>query len=106
MGDAAVFALENWDPNSKNAPLDKNGNALTILNVGTGTDISIKDLANKISRITNFKGEIIWDHSKPDGTPKKILKINRLIELGWKPKISLDDGIKETVKIYLENFKK
>ena len=104
LGDAAVYALENWDPNSKNAPLDKNGNPLNILNVGTGNDISIKNLANKIARITNFKGNIIWDHSKPDGTPKKQLKINKLLELGWEPRISLDEGIKETVKIYLEKF--
>ena len=103
LGDAAVYALENWDPYSKNAPLDKNGNPLNILNVGTGNDISIKNLANKIARITKFQGDIIWDHSKPDGTPKKLLKINRLLELGWEPKISLDEGIKETVKIYLEN---
>ncbi len=104
LGDAAVYALENWDPHSKNAPLDKDGNPLNILNVGTGNDISIKDLAIKIARITNFKGKIIWDNSKPDGTPKKLLNINRLLELGWKPKISLDEGIKETIKIYQENL--
>ena len=97
LGDAAVYVLENWDPDSNNAPLDKDGKPLTILNVGSGNDISIKDLANKIARITNFRGNIIWDNSKPDGTPKKLLKINRLFELGWEPKISLDEGIKETL---------
>ena len=71
LGDAVVYALENWDPDSKNAPLDKNGNPLTILNVGTGKDISIKSLANKIAKFLDYKGKIIWDNSKPDGTPKK-----------------------------------
>ena len=70
LGEAVVFALENWDPNSKNAPKDKNNNPLTILNVGTGKDISIKELANKISSTVKYKGSIIWDKSKPDGTQK------------------------------------
>ena len=103
LGDASVFVLENWSFNSNNTPLDKHGEKLNYLNVGTGLDISIKSLAKKIALATDFKGEIIWDLSKPDGTPKKQLNVNKLKELGWVSKISLDDGILETVKNY-KNF--
>ena len=80
LGAAAVFTLEKWDPNSKNAPKTKDNKPLTYLNVGTGKDISIKSLANKIAKMFSYKGEIEWDHTKPDGTPKTIRrkKINRV----------------------------
>ena len=55
------------------------------------------NLAEKIAAITDFKGEIIWDKSKPDGTPKKLLDINRIKKLGWEAKIDLDNGLKETI---------
>ena len=106
LGYAAVFCLENWQPCNESSPKDLYGNALNHLNVGTGKDISIKQLAEKIARFCEFKGEIIWDHSKPDGTPKKQLDISKISKLGWSPKISLDEGIKETIskfkKIYLD----
>ena len=101
LASAVLFCLEKWDPNDHNSPKDLNGEGLTYLNVGTGKDISIKDLAEKISQIVGFKGEIIWDKSKPDGTPKKQLDIQRITNLGWVPKISLDKGIKDTVTIYM-----
>ena len=97
LGSAVLFALENWDPDSKNAPLDKFGKPLVWLNVGTGKDISIYELAKKVSKIVGFRGEIIWDTNKPDGTPKKQLNIEKLKKLGWQPKISLDEGIKSTI---------
>ena len=101
LGDAAVFVLENWHPSLINgAPLNDNGTPLTYLNVGTGLDISIKNLAEKISHHTNFTGKIIWDKSKPDGTPKKLLNINRILKMGWEPKISLDKGILETISSF------
>ena len=100
LGDAIVFALENWDPNSPNAPIDKEGNPLTILNVGSGLDISIKDLAKKIAKYSQYKGEIIWDQSKPNGTPKKLLNIEKINQLGWKPKTSLDEGILKTISLF------
>ena len=100
LGDAVVFALEYWNPESKNAPKDKKGYPLFILNVGTGQDISIKDLAIKISRITKFKGEIIWDSSKPDGTPRKLLNIEKIKKLGWEAKINLDEGILKTLNSF------
>ncbi len=98
LGRAVVFALEKWDPSDKNAPKDDLGNPLHFLNVGTGIDISIKDLSKKIAKFVNYTGEIKWDHSKPDGTPKKQLNIKKIKSLGWEPKISLDEGIKLTIK--------
>ena len=104
LGDAVVFALEKWDPSSINAPRDEKNNKLTILNVGTGKDITIKELAYKISDLTNYKGKIIWDSSKPDGTPKKLLNIQKIQSLGWEPKISLEQGIKAAIKSFkIEN---
>lgn len=97
LGDAVVFALENWDPSEKNAPSDDFGEALTHLNVGTGQEISIFDLANKISQLVGYEGEILWDHSKPNGMPRKLLNTNRLNKLGWRPKVNLIDGIKRTL---------
>ena len=99
LAEAVIFCLENWFPDFKNAPLDKDGRPLNLLNVGTGKDISIKDLAKKIASIIDFKGEIIWDKSKPDGTPRKLLDVNRINKLGWKSKIDLDKGIKETISL-------
>ncbi len=98
LGNAAVFALESWNTFSEDAPLDQNGEPLSFLNVGTGKDISIKELAKKIADILKYKGKIIWDQTKPDGTPKKQLNIKRLLELGWEPKITLEEGIKRTLK--------
>ncbi len=104
FGDSCVFLLENWDPKDKNAPKDNNGNPLTRLNIGSGDEISIKRLAEVISRASNYHGSIIWDESKPDGQPKKQLDINQITKLGWKPKISLDEGIRSTVKYYRESI--
>ena len=98
LGDAVVFVLENWDPSSVNAPKDENNNSLTILNIGTGKDITIKDLACKISKYVNYRGKIIWDKNKPDGTPKKLLNISKIRDLGWEPKISLNEGIKKSIE--------
>ena len=104
LADAVVFCLENWQPNREDSPKDIFGNPLSHLNVGTGKDISIKQLANKISELVGFKGEIIWDRSKPDGTPKKQLNISKISNLGWVPKISLDEGIKDTISIYKKTY--
>ena len=100
LGKAVVFCLENWDPEDPKSPKTDDGKLLNHLNVGTGKDISIFDLALKISTYAGFKGQIIWDDSKPDGTPKKQLDIERITQLGWKPKINLDEGIKETISLF------
>ncbi len=102
LGAAVVFCLENWDPSSNDAPLDSNGNVLNHLNVGTGSDITIKELSLKIANITGFKGEIIWDKSKPDGTPRKLLDISKIKSLGWSPNVPLEIGLTETITEYME----
>ncbi len=73
------------------------------INIGTGEDLEIKELAIKIAQASGFTGEIIWDASKPDGTPRKVLDISKITKLGWKPSISLDSGIAQTVQWYQEN---
>jgi GDP-L-fucose synthase len=73
------------------------------INVGSGQEVSIKDLADKISKAVGFSGEISWDSSKPDGTMRKVLDSSKISNLGWKPLISLDQGIASTVDWYLQN---
>jgi GDP-L-fucose synthase len=73
------------------------------INIGSGEDLSIKELALKVSNATGFNGEIIWDSTKPDGTPRKVLDVSKIKNLGWKPSISLDEGIIQTIQWYREN---
>ena len=73
------------------------------INIGSGQEVSIKDLANKISKAVGFSGEIIWDSSKPDGTMRKVLDSSKIANLGWKPLISLEQGIASTVEWYSQN---
>ncbi|MBD2655388.1 GDP-L-fucose synthase [Synechocystis sp. FACHB-383] len=75
-------------------------NSSDIINLGTGTDISIKDLANQIAQEVGYQGEIVWDISKPDGMPRKCLDISRLTEMGFEPNINLQEGIKRTISEY------
>ncbi|WP_415399108.1 GDP-L-fucose synthase family protein [Synechococcus sp. W4D4] len=96
LGEASVFALENWFPVEGDPQ---------FLNVGTGTDISIKELAEAVARATGFSGEIIWDASKPDGTPKKQLDVSRLASLGWTARIPLEEGLVSTVALFREQLK-
>jgi GDP-L-fucose synthase len=72
------------------------------LNIGTGEDLSIKELAQKIARAAEFTGNIEWDATKPDGTPRKVLDVSRIKALGWKPTITLDEGIASTIAWYKE----
>jgi len=90
LAKAIVVCLEKYDADQQ-------------INIGTGIDITIRDLAQKIANITGFQGELSWDFSREDGTPQKILDIQKITNLGWKPSISLDQGIKLTVEWYLEN---
>jgi GDP-L-fucose synthase len=75
----------------------------TPINIGFGFDISIADLAGKIAKIAGFKGAILWDSKKPDGTPQKLLDNKKVLDLGWKPSISLDEGITQTLEWYRKN---
>ena len=103
LADACLFALERWDPLKKNSPKDRNGVSLKFLNIGTGKDISIRDLAAKISKEVKYAGSIKWDESKPDGTPRKLLDISKIKSIGWEPKISLSEGLRMTIQDILTN---
>ncbi len=76
---------------------------LSHINVGTGCDISILDLAHCVAKITGFKGRIVTDPTKPDGTPRKLMDVSRLAKMGWRAQIGLEDGIAETYQWYLAN---
>ena len=105
LAEAAIFCLENWFPSDIGAPKDNSGNPLNYLNVGTGKDISIKELAKKIANIVKFDGEIFWDKNMPDGTPRKVLDISRLKKLGWESKIDLKSGLTNTINaLDVSNF--
>jgi GDP-L-fucose synthase len=97
LGEACVFALEHWDPASPEAPRDAACEPLAFLNVGTGVDLTIRQLAEAVAEATGFQGEIHWDASKPDGTPKKQLDVSRLAALGWRARIPLAQGLRSTV---------
>ena len=88
MADACVFLMKNF-------------NEPGLVNIGVGEDISIKDLAGMIKEITGFGGKIVFDSTKPDGTPRKLMDVSKLISLGWKATISLKNGIE---KVYKEKF--
>ena len=75
-----------------------------IINVGTGKDTTIKELATTIADVVGFKGEIVWDTSKPNGTPRKVLNVDKIKSLGWEPKVGLREGIKKTYELYKESL--
>lgn len=74
-----------------------------LYNIGTGKDIAIKDLANSIQAVVGHKGSILWDSTKPDGTPRKLLDVGKILKMGWEPIISLNDGISSVYKWYINN---
>ena len=92
LGEACVFALEHWQPGPEEQQ---------FLNVGTGVDLTIRELAEAVATATGFRGTILWDSSKPDGTPKKQLDVSRLAALGWRARIPLEQGLAQTVTDYI-----
>jgi GDP-L-fucose synthase len=90
LADAALFLLRNY-------------NEPEIINVGAGKDITIRELAELICDIVGFKGRLAWDTTKPDGTPRKLLDVSKLQSLGWKPAISLREGIARTYDWFKSN---
>src|ERR1035438_9467301 len=90
LADACVFAMKNYDGEQ-------------FLNVGTGLDLSIRELAESIAELTGYRGQIVWDSSMPDGAPKKLLDVSRLHALGWHAKTGLSEGLRETYKWFQEN---
>jgi GDP-L-fucose synthase len=91
LADAVVFSIEQ-DFNE------------TLYNVGTGVDITIKDLALLIQKMVGHEGEIVWDASKPDGTPRKLMDVSKFASKGWTAKITLEEGIQMTYDWFLKNY--
>lgn len=92
LAEACLYLMRHYDGNE-------------LINLGTGKDISIQDLANVIRELTGYGGGIVWDSSKPDGTPQKLLDISKISAMGWKPRYSLREGIMQTLQWYRGNTK-
>ncbi|AJY74871.1 GDP-L-fucose synthase family protein [Paenibacillus beijingensis] len=92
MAEACVFLMETYEGTEH-------------LNIGTGQDISIRRLAETIKRIVGYEGELIFDASKPDGTPRKLLDVSKIEALGWKAKVDLEEGLRLAYQYYLDNVK-
>ena len=90
LADAVIYLMNNYEGNQ-------------FINIGVGKDISIKELAEKIKEVVGFKGDIVFNPSKPDGTPRKLVDVTRLNELGWQASISLDEGLKRAYDWFLNN---
>ena len=91
LADACLFLMDSY-------------NESDIINIGTGEDLSIKNLAEKIRDITGYQGNILWDDSKPDGTPRKLLNVSKLHALGWHHRIPLEEGLKMTYEWYCSTY--
>jgi GDP-L-fucose synthase len=90
LADAAVFLMRNWSEDQH-------------INIGCGSDVSIAELARLIARIVGFDGDFVFDRSKPDGTPRKLVDVAKLTALGWRPRIDLEPGIRDVYRWYLDN---
>lgn len=100
IADASYFLMQNYsgDPGAtKNTP------GMSWINIGCGSDLTMRELGAKIAEIVGFEGEIVYDHIHPDGTPRKLLDSSRLFHLGWKPSISFEDGLRQTYEDYKIN---
>tara|TARA_S200000501_G_scaffold375612_1_gene428107 strand:- start:1330 stop:2349 length:1020 start_codon:yes stop_codon:yes gene_type:complete len=105
LAEASIFAFENISSDNK-VLYDENFDYNGTINIGVGKDISIKELAYLISKIIDYRGEIYWDLSKPDGTPRKLLDTSRINKLGWFAKTNIEEGIKLTLKNYLKELRR
>jgi GDP-L-fucose synthase len=104
LGEACVFALERWNPQTPDAPRDESGNPLSFLNVGTGVELSIAELARAVAGASGFAGSIEWDTSFPDGTGRKLLDVSRMAMLGWRARLPLSEGLPEVVAAYQDGL--
>jgi len=90
LADATIFLMQNYS-------------GIPHVNMGSGSEVTIKELAEMVKEVVGFQGELKWDLSKPDGTPRKLIDSSKLAELGWEPKIPLKEGLVETYKWYVDN---
>ncbi len=104
LAEACIFILENWDKAKNISQNNENQYISNLINVGSEYEISIKELANLISKKFAFDGFIEWDSSKPDGTPRKKLDTTKINKLGWKAQTSLEVGISKTINKYFEDL--
>ena len=93
LADAVMYLLHRYD-------------AEPIVNIGWGEDVTIRELAELIVSVIDYRGELIFDAAKPDGTPRKLLDVGRLSQLGWRPRISLKQGIEQTYAWFTEHFRR
>ena len=93
LAEAAVFLMQRYESGE-------------IINVGTGADVTVREVAELICKVTGFEGQLVFDPSKPDGTPRKLLNVTRIQALGWKPRIGLEEGIAQTYQWFLEQERK
>jgi GDP-L-fucose synthase len=91
LGAAAVFLMENYSDEA-------------FVNVGVGSDVSIRELADIVKEVTGFQGRIVQDTSKPDGTPRKLMDVSRLDSLGWKAQVELREGVAQTYAWFVEHY--
>jgi len=101
MAEGCLFLMNNFDPTK-----EQNETGEIFMNLGVGEDVSIKELSEVIKGVVGFEGEIVWDSSKPDGTPQKLLDMAKMHELGWKHKVGFEEGVKKLYKWYLDNVDK
>jgi GDP-L-fucose synthase len=94
LADACIFLMENYDYKDIGE----------LINIGTGEDITLINVARMVKVIVGFDGEIKHDLTKPDGTPRKLLDVSRLFKLGWRPKVSLEEGIKRSYEYYVNQL--
>jgi GDP-L-fucose synthase len=90
LADACVFLLKHYSGHEH-------------INVGTGEDLTIRELAETIAKVIGYSGGFVYDRSKPDGTPRKLVDVTKLTAIGWRPRIALEDGIREVYRWYQEN---
>ena len=104
MADACVFLMEHVDFKDIVGERQMKEIRNTHINIGSGTELTISDLANKVKNIVGFRGTIRWDASKPDGTPRKLMDVSRLARLGWTYRITLDEGIDSVYRNYVSRL--
>ena len=105
LAEACLFILENWFPVNNDSKSNTKEDQTCWLNVGSENEISIKNLAEKISRIISYEGEIIWDTNMPDGTPRKKLDTRKINQIGWSAKTNLKEGIEKTIKSFEQEIR-
>jgi GDP-L-fucose synthase len=101
---ACVYLLQNVDAAQIGGEASPDYNPCALVNVGYGDDVTIAELAATVQRVVGFEGAVVWDRTKPDGTPRKLMDSTRMHDLGWKPKVHLEEGVRLAYEWYLSQF--